>query len=252
MLENKKTDERQGYLPYGAISILTPLWIFVSLFFTPRILNSFSLDPIPLNDPSCSLSTIAECNEKAIEEAKRIIRDTLPRALEKLETTRDTFPLLKLIPTNYELSILNKGSEFQLKISDPPKSFSFGKVDLECQTTSRSIFLSNQSRIRLTGVAYSGNIQKDIDRTLKVIDEFQGCIFLPTYQRYKFPHDTLAAPGATLTSNIVMKPVLEFTVDYRVTILLFFGIFALVGTFLALVKQFINIARKGFLYFCET
>jgi hypothetical protein len=46
-----------------------------------------------------------------------------------------------------------------------------------------------------------------------------------------------------------MKPSLEFRIGLGTKILLFFGIFAIIGASLALVKQFLHVAREGMVYF---
>lgn len=225
------------------------IWILVSFVSTLLVMNSISLPIIRLSDPSCGLSTIAECNDQRKEQLKVEARKTLPLALENLMRMREAIPLLKLIPPSYGLQIFDDGSEAQVRISYPPRILPSGKIDLLCNVSSKQIYLKNGGEIGLPSILYTDDIQKDLDETIKRLDEFQGCTFVLQNQEFHAPPNTVVGANATVSWEMLMKPYLRFKIGLGTQILLFLGIFVLWGAALALIKQVITVARKGDRYF---
>lgn len=228
-------------------------WLILSILITCAIFERLSIEPISLYDSSCGLPTISECNIEAITKAKQEIQEKLPPKLEKLMATRETFPF-KLVSSSYRLLIVDKDSMQKVEVSNPPQSFPTGKIDLLCTINSERVVLKNQKRIKLMEIAYTGSVQKGVDDTVAALDKFQGCTWLPREAKTEFkpsPGTVIVAPEGVVSWRMFMKPVLEFRIGYWAGASVFFAVFAVIGALLALVKQFLHVARRGVRYFCD-
>ncbi len=247
----------RGVLDNGPFVAWT--WLLVSFFFTFLIVRSLSIEPISLFDDSCSRPTTSECNALSKDAAKKRVELKLLNSLKKLRDIRESFPLLKLVPNVYGLSVRNRGSESQWRISSPPQVFVVGKISLMCAISGKQEAIKNWQQIEFATIRLTNEVRENVDSALKKFDtHYGGCNYFLTEQNkreiseFQTPPNNIIAPDGVLSLKMSISPYLVFGLGSWLIMSLWLIVFALGGAFLALLKQFFTIARRGLLYFDDT
>ncbi len=250
-------------LPKKSVGILIILsWVILSIFLTQEVFSALTPKSIDLGDYSCGKATYLKCIEEEIKpRAKNEIKNSIIETLKNGQEIRALFSLpLEII--YFELVLEDKGSKLQLNVSEPKSETTITpKIDLRCNFVGNDISLSTGGKyysgkyIRLNNLANGTN--KDAKKSIEAVandlaDDFNGCSWNPVDKvEYSAPqHQITVAPNATVSMAVVMKPTLVFQpLPSWFRVLTFSVFFAIIGGILALIKQIIEIFRKGLSYF---
>jgi hypothetical protein len=230
------------------------VWLVLCLFFTYSITESITPQPLKLT-AVCGRPTIQECNEEIKLKVQNEISEKLAFSLEKLLSVKEKLPLVKFISDNFLIFIQNKDSKIEMRVSNPPQTYPMGEIDLVCEISSQPKILKNRQLVPIGSISLSGDVQKDTNSIVGIFNKnYEGCNWLPTKTKYSRDfrdEKTIVAPNGILSMNIDMKAFLVFKINSGTGILIFSALFGFIGIILASIKQFLEIARKGLLYFSE-
>lgn len=239
---------------WGLLTWLISWWIF-SLITPKEIDLGESL--------SCPYATSEEC----------LKNETLPRATEETQKTL----VNSLIGTqkiasifNFGLGILefeevieNRDSRVELVVSKPKTEKTIlPDLEIVCNLGETKFNLEKGKRYRSGEyIQLYTFINQDSEKAEEnllniaryVVTNYRGCDWVPPPIINFVPErgEIVVAPEGTISVKKVIRPFLIFRPVWLTNLIVYFGVFVLIGATFAILKQVIQIIKKGGKYFTE-
>lgn len=247
----------------GGGFIIIMIWLFLTHFLSQSIFSLVTPSEIDLSESiSCPQSTSQECLRKeTIPKAFENIKEGLINSLTEKEkiTSIFNFPLGIL---EFEQVIENRDSKIVLHVSYPEyEKTILPNIQISCNFKNKIFYIDNKKSyhtreyIRVYTLANqdSNTGKKNIDAIAESIaNSYQGCEWVPTNIAFTPQTEKITVgPNETVSFVKVIHPFLRFVPTFLTQLVVYFGIFALWGGIIALLRQFIEILQKGVGYFTK-
>jgi len=251
--ENKNMSKQKDHLEFGKVIVLG--WIVASFIFTWLILDKITPEDVYLGDYSCGKATYGECVEEEIKpRTANEISNNLTQIIKDIKKVNLVLQLpLKII--EFEMVFVDRGSQLQLEISEPKyKTSLLPELDLRCNFANKEFPLHTNGRHYTKEHLQLSNLEEEDveDVAERIANSFNGCEWYPKNDIHiaqKIQKEV--APNAVVKVNKVIKPYLTFQKDLLGKTIIFFVWFAIIGGIIALIKQTVQVWRKGRNYFLE-
>lgn len=239
----------------------------VSIWLLSTWLISTSIFSV-ITPKEIDLSTSLECPHATSEEC--LTKETKPKAREEIKesfvsslhatqkaTSIFSFPLGIL---EFEEVIENRASRIELHVSSPKlEKVVLPNAQIVCRFSGKTFNLKSGSRYHtgnflqlftFVGLDSDSAIENVGKVAESVINDYEGCTWIPEDITFVSGSErVVAGPNETVSLVSILKPYLVFTPVWSTSILIYFGVFALLGALIVLIRQFIEILTRGTGYF---
>lgn len=240
--------------------IIVGMWLIISAFLTNGILNKITPDDVDLGTfLSCSEPTIDDCVRKEVQpRAAEKIEEDFINILQNIKRVGAAFPPLRFPMEAVEFGVVlaERGSELQFSISEPKYTETLlSDLDLGCEFADKDISLNSYEEKSIGEYLSLNNLDenkiKDIAKS--IADKFGGCDWMPkeniNLRSRGLPKEV--APNGIISVKKIIRVGLSFQTNWWGKLSIFFGLFAILGGIMLLIRQAIQLWKRGKDYFSE-